>query len=287
MAVELNTEVKARIEAIAARYPKRGAALLPVLHLVQAEYGYLSPEVQLAVAHVLDVPPTLVHEVTTFYEMYHQHPEGQFHLELCTNIACHLQGADALVAHVKKTLNVEVGHQTEDGLFSLMEAECLASCGSGPMMRVGWDYYEFLTIPACDALIKKFRDMAPDLKGKHYEHGPFGPHVGPVKGFEPSAALPVLQASTPSTIPATFESAPTMPPSPAADTIKPQPAPLEPTPTSVGPTAVSTAESSPTATPQSSAPPDTKPLDTKSSASAPSLPSFDPKPLKKKNEGDA
>jgi NADH-quinone oxidoreductase subunit E len=287
MPVELNTEVKARIDAIAARYPRRQAALLPVLHLVQAEYGYLSPDVQMAVAHALDVPPTLVHEVTTFYEMYHQHPEGQFHLEMCTNISCHLQGADALVAHVKKTLGIEVGHQTEDGVFSLMEAECLASCGSGPMLRVGWDYYEFLTPPACDALFKRFREMAPDLKGKHYEHGPFGPHVGPVKGFEPSAALPVV----------TFETAPTMPPAPAADTMKPQPAvetvpqnvpaPLEPTPTSVGPTAVSTAASSPTATPQSSAPSSPPTTSGPALPAGPALPSFDPKPLKKKNEGDA
>src|SRR5688572_27533925 len=131
MSLELSTEVKARIEKIAARYPRRQAALLPVLHLVQHEYGYLSVDVQAAVATILDVPPTQVHEVTTFYEMYHQHPEGQFHLELCTNISCHLAGADALVAHVKKSLGVEVGHQTEDGAFSLMEAECLASCGSG------------------------------------------------------------------------------------------------------------------------------------------------------------
>jgi hypothetical protein len=118
--------------------------------------------------------------------MYHQHPEGQFHLELCTNISCHLAGADQLVAHVKKSLGIDVGAQTEDAAFSLMEAECLASCGSGPMLKVGEDYYEYLTIPACDALIKKLREMAPSLNGKHYEHGPNGPHVGAVPGFEPA-----------------------------------------------------------------------------------------------------
>lgn len=187
MSVEFSAELKARIEAIAARYPQRQAALLPTLHLVQHEFGHLAPEVQLSVAQQLDVPPTLVHEVTTFYEMYHQHPEGQFHLELCTNIACHLTGGDQLVAHVKQKLGIEVGHQTEDGCFSLMEAECLASCGSGPMMKVGADYYEYLTVPAVDALITRFKSLAPSLNGKHYDHGPEGAHVGPVPGFEPPA----------------------------------------------------------------------------------------------------
>src|SRR5438128_2028252 len=104
MPLEFSPEVKARIEEIASRYPRKQAALLPVLHVVQSELGYLSLDAQAAVAAALGIPPTLVHEVTTFYEMYHQHPEGQFHLELCTNIACHLLGADQVMDHLKKTL---------------------------------------------------------------------------------------------------------------------------------------------------------------------------------------
>ena len=80
------------------------------------------------VATILGVPPTQVHEVVTFYEMFHQEPEGQFHLELCTNISCHLLGGDACIDHLKQKLGIEVGHHTPDGVFSLMEAECLASC---------------------------------------------------------------------------------------------------------------------------------------------------------------
>lgn len=260
MALELKSEVKAKIDKLAARYPRRQAALLPVLHLVQHEYGYLSPEVQMAVAVALDVPPTLVHEVTTFYEMYHQHPEGQFHLELCTNISCHLLGADQLVAHVKKELKIEVGHQTEDGVFSLMETECLASCGSGPMMRVGDDYYEYLTIPACDALIKKFREAAPSLAGKHYEHAPSGPHVGAVKGFEaplvslPTTSAPAAPAKTASAAPAAAVSAPT----PAVQS----PASAVPSPPAASAPSTDAVSQPPTAA---------------------ALPSFDPPPLKKKD----
>ena len=136
-------------------------------------------------AHAIDVPPPRVREVVTFYEMYHEHPEGQFHLEVCTNISCHLMGGDAVLDHLRKKLGIACGEHTEDGMFSLMEAECLASCGSGVCMKVGRDYYESLTVDAVDALVDRFKAMAPELKGHHYIEGKDGPHVGPVKGFEP------------------------------------------------------------------------------------------------------
>lgn len=202
MPLEFSSEVKARIQGILARYPNRQAALLPVLHLVQRELGYLSIEAQSEVARELAVPATLVREVTTFYEMFREHPEGQYHLEFCTNISCHLAGADAIVEHVKKSLAIEVGHQTEDGVFSLIEAECLASCGSGPMLKVGLDYYEGLSIPAVDALLGRFRAEAPALQGKAYECDEHGPHVGPLAGFEPpssgdaKAPVPVNEAAS-------------------------------------------------------------------------------------------
>jgi hypothetical protein len=92
---------------------------------------------------------------------------------------------------MEKRLGCKVGHQTEDGMFSLIEVECLASCGSGPMMKVGEDYYEGLGVEAVDALIDRFKQEAPSLGGHHYRCAKGGPHVGPVKGFEPR--LPVLQ----------------------------------------------------------------------------------------------
>lgn len=190
MSLQLSAESKARIEAITGRYPNRQAALLPSLHIAQHQFGHLSPEVQSLVATALGVPTTLVREVVTFYEMFHEHPEGQFHLEICTAFSCHLMGADALTKHCKKRLGVEVGHHTADGMFSLMEAECLASCGSGPVMKVGEDYYEHLTPEALDALLEELKKQAPALAGKHYEHAKGGPHVGPVKGFAPKL-LPI------------------------------------------------------------------------------------------------
>lgn len=185
MALAFTDEDRAKIDEIVARYPNKPAALLPVLHHAQDKFGHLSPEVQLLVAHALDVPPPRVREVVTFYEMYHEHPEGQFHLEVCTNIACHLMGGDEVLNHLRKKLGIECGQHTEDGMFSLMEAECLASCGSGVCMKVGRDYYEHLTVDAVDALVDGFKKMAPSLKGKAYMGAEGEPHVGPVKGHEP------------------------------------------------------------------------------------------------------
>ncbi|MBK8013271.1 MAG: NAD(P)H-dependent oxidoreductase subunit E [Deltaproteobacteria bacterium] len=180
------TEEEAReIARLVAQYPKKDFALLPVLHLAQKKFGHLSPDAQILVADTLAVPPTRVREVVTFYEMFHEHAGAQVHLELCTNISCHLLGADALMDHLKRRLGVEVGHQTEDGVFELVETECLASCGSGPCMKVGNDYYEHLTPEAIDTLLPRLREAAKKLNGRNYYEGERGPHVGPVPGVAP------------------------------------------------------------------------------------------------------
>lgn len=198
MPLELNDQDKAEIEKILGRYPESAAALLPVLHYAQRKFGHLSSEAQLLVADAVGVPPTRVREVVSFYEMYHEHPEGQFHLELCTNISCHLLGGQELMDDLVDRLGIQVGHVTEDGLFSLMEAECLASCGSGPVMKVGEDYYEHLTPEAVDALIERFKKEAPGLNGRSYVCAKGGPHAGCVPGFEPKlVTLPAAEAAAP------------------------------------------------------------------------------------------
>jgi NADH-quinone oxidoreductase subunit E len=199
MPLELTVEDKAEIAKILAKYPENAAALLPVLHYVQRKFGWLSVEAQLLVAEAIGVPATRVREVVTFYEMFHEHAEGQYHLELCTNISCHLLGGEELLRHLESRLAVETGHMTEDGVFSLMEVECLASCGSGPVMKVGEDYYEHLGPEAVDALIERFRREAPSLAGKPYYCKNNKPHTGPVPGFE--SKLPVLSPSGPPPLP--------------------------------------------------------------------------------------
>ncbi len=122
------------IEEVCKRYPTRLAAMLPALHLVQDELGHLSPEAQLDVAEVLDVPPTRVHEVVTFYTMFYDEPVGRHVVKLCRNLACQLRGSDAVIARAKELLGVELGGTTADGRVTLDTDECLASCGTGPML---------------------------------------------------------------------------------------------------------------------------------------------------------
>jgi NADH-quinone oxidoreductase subunit E len=190
MPLEFDDQDKAEIAKIRGKYPENGAALLPVLHYAQRKFGHLSIDAQLLVADTIGVAPTRVREVVSFYEMFHEHPEGQYHFELCTNISCHLLGGEEMLHHISKRLGIEVGHQTEDGAFSLMEVECLASCGSGPVLKVGEDYYEQLTPEAVDALIDRFRKEAPSLEGRAYVCKNNKPHTGPVPGFE--SRLPVI-----------------------------------------------------------------------------------------------
>lgn len=198
MAFDWTEEEAREIDRLVGQYPKKDFALLPVLHLAQKKFGHLSPDAQLLVADTLSVPPTRVREVVTFYEMFHEHAGAQVHLELCTNISCHLLGADALMDHLKHRLGVEVGHQTEDGVFELVETECLASCGSGPCMKVGNDYYEHLTPEAVDALLPRLREAAKTLNGRNYYEGPGGPHVGPVPGVAPRRPAGAEASGSPS-----------------------------------------------------------------------------------------
>jgi NADH-quinone oxidoreductase subunit E len=122
------------IEALCGRYPSRLAALLPALHIAQREHGYLSIEVQQDVAEQLRVPLTRVAEVVSFYSMFYDKPVGRHVVKICRNLPCQLRGAEKIMAHAERTLGIGVGETTEDGRITLEHDECLASCGTGPML---------------------------------------------------------------------------------------------------------------------------------------------------------
>jgi len=127
-------------------YPTRRAALLPTLWIAQREFGWLSPEVQEYVAKLMELPIAHVSAVVSFYTMFHRKPVGKWHLEVCTNLSCRLRGADRIVDAIKKRLDIELGETTPDGKFTLSSAECLASCGTAPMLQLNHDlFYENLT----------------------------------------------------------------------------------------------------------------------------------------------
>lgn len=160
--IEFSAETKALVQRIIKRYPegKQKSALLPLLHLAQAEFnGWLSAPVMDYVASLLSIKPIEVYEVASFYTMFNLKPVGKCLLEVCRTGPCMLRGAEDIVAHIEKRLNIKEGQTTADGLFTLKTTECLGSCGTAPMLQCGADYYENLTEEKVDALIEKWRTV--------------------------------------------------------------------------------------------------------------------------------
>jgi NADH-quinone oxidoreductase E subunit len=141
MSLEFSSQAKAKIEKIAARYPVRVAACLPALHIAQAEFGPLTDEVIAAVAQILGVTSAYVYGVATFYTMFHREPVGKNVLMVCTNVSCMLRGAYDVLAEIETQLGVKQGETTPDGMFTVVEEECLAACANAPMMICGTEYY--------------------------------------------------------------------------------------------------------------------------------------------------
>jgi NADH-quinone oxidoreductase E subunit len=153
MAVEFSPETLRKFEATVARYPKKEAAMLPVLYLAQQEFGHLGPEAIEYVAELMGQAPARVYSVVSFYTMYNMKPIGRHHIQICRTLPCALGGAEKITAFVKQRLGIESGQTTPDGRFTLTEVECLASCGTAPMMQVNDDYYENLTEEKLDEIL--------------------------------------------------------------------------------------------------------------------------------------
>jgi len=143
MTLEVSKALNREIENTLKKYPNKEAALLPLLHLLQEEFGYVKKEVMELAAERLDLPYSKVKGVATFYTMYNKKPVGKYHVQVCRNISCSLTGSSLIIDSIKKHLNIEVG-ETKDK-FTLSTVECLGSCGTGPVMQVNDDYYEELT----------------------------------------------------------------------------------------------------------------------------------------------
>lgn len=157
MSREFTADLKKRIEEITARYPSRQAALLPVLHLVQSETGFLSAEEERAVASILGLPPIKVREVVTFYTMFTQKPLGRFHLQVCSNLSCSLAAGERILRHLQTKLGIGVGETTPDGKYTLTEVECLGACEQAPCMMVNFDYHGNLDPEKVDRILEELK----------------------------------------------------------------------------------------------------------------------------------
>ena len=136
-------------------YPDRGGALLPVLHLAQEVFGYISEDVEKYVGTLFDLGPAHVHEVVTFYTMYFRRPRGRHVLSVCHNLSCHLMGAQEIIAHLTSRLGIELGETTDDGRITLLTVECLCACEMAPMLQVDDRYEGHLTVEKVERLVDR------------------------------------------------------------------------------------------------------------------------------------
>jgi NADH-quinone oxidoreductase subunit E len=130
--------MRAEFDRETAKYPpeQRQSAVMACLTIVQRECGYVSAESEKEVAEYLGMPPIAVHEVTTFYNMYNQHPVGKYKLNVCTNLPCQLRDGARALRHLEHRLGIKMGETTADGMFTLQQSECLGACGDSPVMLV-------------------------------------------------------------------------------------------------------------------------------------------------------
>ncbi len=155
MSFVLSAGAEKRVDEIISRSPKREAALLPVLQLIQREQGFISPEAVAWTAAKLGVPPLRIGEVLSFYTMLRRKPAGRYVIQVCRNISCVMAGAADLVAHLETRLAVKPGETTPDGKFTLLEVECLGNCDHAPCLMVNDDDYGPVTRDRVDALLKE------------------------------------------------------------------------------------------------------------------------------------
>jgi NADH-quinone oxidoreductase subunit E len=156
MAFALSAEREQEIDRILARYPTRMAACIPVLHVCQeANEGWVSPEVVEWVSRRLDLSPAHVQGVVTFYTLFNQKKPGRHQVWVCRTLSCALRGADDVLRHCEQRLGIHAGETTKDGRVTLRTAECLASCGTAPMIQVDRTFHENLTLKDVDRILDR------------------------------------------------------------------------------------------------------------------------------------
>jgi NADH-quinone oxidoreductase E subunit len=155
MSPDIADKVKRQVEDILSRYPRPQAALLPVLHCLQQERGFISPAEERWVAERIGIKPIKVREAVTFYTMIRQRPAGKYHLQVCSNLSCALEGGDGLLAYLEKRLGIKAGETTADGRFTLSTVECLGACDEAPCLMINFDYHTRLDQDKVDRLLRE------------------------------------------------------------------------------------------------------------------------------------
>ncbi|MCX6120320.1 MAG: NAD(P)H-dependent oxidoreductase subunit E [Ignavibacteriales bacterium] len=149
----LNEENQKKVEELRKRYPTAQALVLPVLWMIQEQEGYISEESMKYTGTLLNIPYGHILGVVTFYTMLQKKAVGKHHIEVCTNVSCMLRGSGKILEHIEKRLGIKAGERAQDKKWTLSEAECLGSCGTAPMLALGDEYYENLTLEKVDKLL--------------------------------------------------------------------------------------------------------------------------------------
>ncbi len=154
--LEFSDAARERVAEILSRYPEeyRKSAVVPLLHLAQEEWGYISPEAMACVARLIDCSPVKVAEIATFYPMFNKEPVGEHVLAVCHTLPCALTGCAGIYDHLTEKLGVGLGETTADGRFTLRKSECLAACDRGPVLLVNRRLYTHLTTDKVDDILE-------------------------------------------------------------------------------------------------------------------------------------
>ncbi len=151
----LDDKIKSKIDEIRSYFPTEQALLIPLLHEIQFKEGWISVEAMKEAGAYLKLPLSKVLEVATFYTMFNKKPVGKNHLQLCTNVSCYLNGSDHIKKCIEKKLGLKNGETSRDGKYTFTEVECLGACGTGPVMQVGLDYVENLTVAKTEEVLSR------------------------------------------------------------------------------------------------------------------------------------
>jgi NADH-quinone oxidoreductase subunit E len=154
----LSEQALVQIAAEVAKYPaeQKQSAVMGALRIAQVEKGWVSPEVMLEIAQILEMPPVAVEEVATFYNMYDLKPVGKHKITVCTNLPCALTGGVDAADYIKKKLNIGFNETTADGLFTLKEGECMGACGDAPVLLLNnHNMCSFMSTEKIDALLQE------------------------------------------------------------------------------------------------------------------------------------
>ncbi len=152
---EFSVEVIEEMKSHLVKYPKgrERSALIPLLFVIQRERGYLDNLGMNFIAKFLDLEVTDVWETATFYSMFNLHKIGKYHIQVCKTLSCRIMGEPEITGYICDKLGLKPGETTADGKFTVTRVECLGSCGTAPMLQVGFDYYEDLTIEKVDKML--------------------------------------------------------------------------------------------------------------------------------------